>query len=533
MADRRGIILPLVILTFIFLSPDPVRPPNQFDPRPSLEDVIAEEQRSLSEVANSTYSHSRFSGQNALGLNLTGLEPDRGYTWTALPQVQGKARRWLDTVAEGGTQEVLDLESPEDKLPLYGNVTGYVHGQWARSKLDESVPTPELNLTEYSPQGPFGRMQVRHFGKNITGEGGDIKLRFHERENAQSGWLDSIPGNATNIDVEMTITDNVSYEEYEMRLLGVYFPSIGQAMLTTSSDKFAGIFMLPHLAMSEPTFEASRMVLNHSISRTIQRQIDRETEKLNPWSPTVEGAAESPFVAPDCEMVMYLQQLTPSLSTLSTGSGVLSFLERELRFPTGAFLPPAPELKFSMIAFSPDCGYVIESKGPPDYVPQEGDHLSGPKVEVLYNKSRHHLLLFTCTLALQLWLLMRQMREASTPSTRSRISFYTIAMLALGDGFVTLTFLPISLFIGGLWVNLVGTAFLSFVSVSFFGMRFLMDIWAVQAPERERRAREEAEEEQRREDRFQAELQRLRANRTARLAAEAAANEAPATTTCY
>ena len=537
MADRRGIIVPLVILTFLFLSPDPARTPpgGRFDPRPTVDDAIAEEQHSLSVLQNSTYLERRFEKSDAIGLNLTGVEPERGYSWAALPQVQGKAQRWLDYAGVEFGNAVLDLHTPEENLPpLYRNVTGFVHGEWVRSKLDESVPIPQLNLSQYAPMGPFGHLPVRTFRKNITGDGGDLRLRFHESERPLPAWLGSVPGNATFTDVEMTISDVMSLAEYEMRLFGVYFPTVGQAILTTTSDKFAGIFMLPHLAMSEAMFNASRTVLNESISRTIQRQVDGNTDRLNPWAPTTEGAADTPFSSPECEMVVYLQQLTPALPNgPATQSTVLSFLERELRFPTGAFLPQAPDLKFAMVAFSPDCGFVIESKGPPEYVPQEGDHLLGPKLEVLHNSSRRHLMFFTLTLALQLILLMRQMREASTPSTRSRISFYTIAMLALGDGFTTMVFLLISLFVGTMWINLVGTAFLAFISVSFFGMRFLMDIWTVQAPERARRAREEAEEERRREERFQAELQRLREQRLARLVeanATAEANNEPNTT---
>ncbi|KAK3697838.1 hypothetical protein LTR37_017229 [Vermiconidia calcicola] len=520
MADRRGILVPLVILAFIFLSPDPVRQnPNQFNHRPSFEDVIAEEQRSLSELQNSTYNERVFTDKNAALLNLTGLEPDRGYSWDPLPQVQDKARKWLGYAGVEDVDKALELEISD--APLYRNVTGSVHGSWVRSKLEGEIAAPNVNLTEYTPPGPFGPMVPRAFRRNITGEGGDVRLRFHEKPTSQDTTVNLDPTDGTRMDVEMTISDELTGNEYDLRLLGTYIPSIGQAMLTTTSDKFAGIFMLPHMAMSQRIFEASRGVLNESISNTIQRQIDGELERRNPWSPTLEGATESPYSMPECEYVVYLQQLAPDLPITKSRSAVLSFLESELRFPTGAFIPRAPALRFAMTAFSPDCGFVIESKGPPDYVPQEGEHLTGPKVEVLYNSSRNHLLLFTLALGLQLFLLMRQMREASTPSTRSRISFYTIAMLSLGDGFTTMAFLLTSIFINGLWVNLVSTAFLAFVSVSFFGMRFLMDIWAVQAPERIARARAEAEEERRREEAFQNAIQRLRELREARIAAAA------------
>ena len=191
-----------------------------------------------------------------------------------------------------------------------------------------------------------------------------------------------------------------------------------------------------------------------------------------------------------CEIVVYLQQHTGRVESAKDPVGLIGFIERELRFPTGAFLPPAWDMRFSMLAFSPDCGFVIESKGQPEYASTTENHLAGPKSEVENTYGRHHLLVFASVLALQLWLLSVQMRDANTPSTRSRISFYTISILALGDGFTTMTLALISLFIPNLWVLLIATSFMAFLSVSFFGMRFLMDIWTVQAPERERRERQ-------------------------------------------
>jgi len=114
------------------------------------------------------------------------------------------------------------------------------------------------------------------------------------------------------------------------------------------------------------------------------------------------------------------------------------------------------------------------------------------------------------------------MRESCTPSTRSRISLYTIAILALGDGFTFMTFLLVSFFAGEeVWVTLMFTAFLAFVSVSFFGMRFMMDLWNAQAPEREARRREDAEEIHRRERVYLDVRNRLIRERQARLARQA------------
>ncbi|KAK5137328.1 hypothetical protein LTR08_000298 [Meristemomyces frigidus] len=522
MADRRGILIPLIILGFLFFSPDPGRPAaGRFNERPRVEDVVAEEQRSLWTLQNSTYD-ALGRGEDERRLNLTGLEPDRGYAWNALPTVKARAQEQLEyALGDAGKQALEQGRSVSGEVGLYQNVTGYVHGKWVRSKVQESVAIPQLNLSNYAPQDPFGLVRPTPFARNITGNEGDVRLRLREKDPAQYGGP-FYGVNITMISAELTLQDNESGSEEELQVRGVYYSDFGQAVMTTTSDKFAGIFMLPHFALSERAFPAAKSLLNESIPRTIKRQLQGTLDQINPWTPNVNGLPTSPFDPPSCELIIYLQQLPPTGTTAAAyTTSLLSFLERELRFPTGAFLPPAPELRFSMLVFSPDCGYVLESKGEPDYVPSEGKQLTGPKIEVLYKNGRHHLTIFTLTLLAQIFLLLRQMREASTPSTRSRISFYTVAMLTYGDGFVMMTFLMGSLFIPGLWVNLSGTAFLAFISASFFGMRFLLDIWTGQAPERAQQAREEAEEERLRLERVRAHLVRIRAEREARVAVAA------------
>lgn len=524
MADRRGIIVPLIILAFIFLSPDSQRgPTGQLRIGSTFEDVIAKERRSLSELQNSSYVQAGFDRQSGSRVNLTGLELARGYAWDELVPVQNTAKEHLRNALGHISGEALSLTNLGDKAPpLYENVTGFVHGRWARSNLGEKFTAPQLNMTEYAPLGPFGPLKLpRTFARNLTGAEGDLKVRFLERQVPKLSTLEAeIFDNVTDVGVELSLTDDATLEEHDLRMYGVYFPHVGQAILTTTSDKLAGIFALPHLALSEQMFDVSKKLLNESITATIQRQIDSQTLKLNPWSSKLDGEPANPYSAPSCELVVFLQQIPPIESRGPVGRAILSSLEWELKSPTGASLPIVPELRFSMVAFSPDCGYVIESKGPPKFAPHVGTHLTGPKAEVAIITSRHHLLLFTSALALQLALLVRQMREASTPSTRSRISLYCIALLALGDGFTFMSFLLASFFVSEMWVSLLSAAFVAFSSVSFFGMRFLMDIWGAQTPERERRARAQAEEDRRREEQFRAEVDRLREQRRQRTVGE-------------
>ncbi|KAM0722185.1 hypothetical protein Q7P37_001626 [Cladosporium fusiforme] len=522
MADRRGALFPLLILTWIMLSPTPQTINHDPSSRTRLKDVIADEQHSLEVLRNSSYMGNRFDGQQTyVDLNLTGFESDRGYAWNAWPHLKPHVVDQSDW-----TQRALKGDTTEPRPhPLYSNVTGYVHGRWARSALEQAIEPPHLNLTDYAREDPFGGpKRERHFGRNFTGTEGDVKIQFTEKgPSSEMLDLQGVP-NITEMNVQLKLGDDLTGNEHEMILRGFYFQDIGHAVLTTTSPKFAGIFALPHFTPSDHLFDLSRTVLNESLSRVIQRQVDRDIVTHNPWSTTVEGALDDPLSAPRCELVVWLQQLEPTYSGKPYSSAFLSFLERELRFPTGSFLPPVPEMHFEMTAFSPDCGYILSSQGPPSVSPKLANHLTGPKAQVLAGQGRHHLLVYMVALGLQLALIKKQMGESCTPSTRSRISFYTIFGMAIGDGFTTLACATLGAVTDGLAMDLMAVAFMSFTGMLFFGMQFLMQIWNVQAPELRQRERVEVEETLRRRETALAEIREAREQRLAAARANATTN---------
>lgn len=526
MADRRGALFPLLILTWIILSPTP-QPVNQdLGNRITLKDVIATEKNSLEVLNNSSYVDTRFDGQTTYAdLNLTGFEPERGYAWGSWPHLKKRVTEhseWTQSALRGDIKD-------SRPYPLYNNVTGYVHGRWARSDLEKIVEPPHLNLTEYAREDPFsGARRERHFGRNFTGPEGDVRIEFSQKAHPSEALNLHGLANMTEMNIELKLGDDLTDNEHEMLLRGIYFQDVGHAVLTTTSAKFAGIFALPHFTPTDYTFNLSRTLLNESISRTIKRQEDRDTISHNPWSTRLENVPDDSMGSPQCELIVWLQQLPP----LSTGapytSGFLAFLERELRFPTGAFVPPVPEMRFEMTVFSPDCGYILTSQGPPGFSPKIANHLSGPKSQVLTGQGRHHLLLFMMALGLQLALIKKQMGESSTPSTRSRISFNTILGMAMGDGFATLACATLGAVTDGLAMDLMAVAFMGFTGMLFFGMQFLLQIWSVQAPELRQRERVEVEEQLRSRETVLAEIREARERRQAAAAEAAAATAAAA-----
>ncbi|KAJ9627883.1 hypothetical protein H2203_003101 [Taxawa tesnikishii (nom. ined.)] len=528
MADPRFFIT-VILLLFILFSPDQQAAVNNLQIRSRLEEVLAEERHAVDILNRTRYGD--FDPPNNRWLNISGFRQEQGYSWNALRDVRDRARGQIRHALGEESLGRLDGQKESGAIPLYQNISGVLNGGWVRSPLSYGLSPPRLNLSAYASDGPFGPVLIPGFGRNLTGTEGTLTVRLSEREREGNTVMGRDYSNteievAREIGAQVTVQDDESFGDgWEMQMYGVHFLETGSVLLTTTSKKFAGIFGMPHMTLSDYQYGIAQELLNRTIPKVIDRQAEAASQTLNPWSSGTDGAPETQFSIPNCDLVVYLQEHVVRLSDTSQSTpsaSLLKFIEQELRFPTGAFLPPAPDMRFSMLAFSPDCGFAFESKGPPDYAPQEGQHLLGPKVEVEYLQGRRHLLVFFLVLGLQLWLLSRQMQEASTPSTRSRISFYTISMLALGDGFTTMSFCLTSLFIEGLWVPLIAAAFLAFMSVSFFGMRFLMDIWAVQQPERERRERE---------SRQRAAVMEVASDTAGNRANQAAANTATATTT--
>lgn len=217
---------------------------------------------------------------------------------------------------------------------------------------------------------------------------------------------------------------------------------------------------------------------------TIDAQQSEFNAVSNPWTSSPHNPSDTVFPVPHCEFIVYLQQHPNDDINIDFRK-----LEQELRFPTGASVSSAPGIRMSALIFSPDCGFVLESKGPPDFAPQDGLHLNGLKLESYMQVTRRCIIAFAAVISAEIFLSIRQMKDASTPSTKSRVSFYTVAMLALGDGFACMGFMFVSMMIDAAFLPLIATAFLSFLGVSFFGMKFLMDIWTIQAPERQERDR--------------------------------------------
>lgn len=219
-------------------------------------------------------------------------------------------------------------------------------------------------------------------------------------------------------------------------------------MVLITLYRFAGIFALPHFTLTENAYNQSKALLLESIATAIKKQKDTAST-TSPWQHPPENAANE---KPRCEYIAYLQlhPVQPALSShpfLSFNTPHLPYIspetlqqiEKELRHPTGAPVPDAPPIVISGIIYSPTCGHVLSVK-----------KAEGIKIEKYFRKAINFALCAAVITCAQIWLLIRQMNESNTPSTVSRVSFWTIAMMGIVDGYMALAFLGATVLIGKL-----------------------------------------------------------------------------------
>ncbi|KAK1754666.1 hypothetical protein QBC47DRAFT_384576 [Echria macrotheca] len=511
--DNSARLLFLILLIWFWLTPDtgPVLISG-----PSLAATRLQRQRQAHGVLNTTKWGDFSPRQNddpqgtmSRYLNLTGFREDDGYGWVDFGNFRDRCHEWSRNALSPANPD--DWNRPGPAQFPWKNVTGRVHGEWVRRPGTGIQQAASYNLTEIAPginwQGGHG-----DWGRNVTGAHGKIAIHLEEydttaeyveemedKEDLRSASV--VRETAAYVLVQDEADDATAWN---MRLHGVHWPRQGAILLTTTSEKFAGIFGLPHLSPGADFFQSSQKLLNVTLDQVLQkRERARFTDPTNPWTSLVEGSEDPWAVTPHCEYIMYLQlyPLDPHDTVLNNYNnharegfgGLLDEMEKELRFPSGAPIKRIPDLHMSLVAWSPDCGYFLESKGPPHFPAVDGEHLAGPKEEVYLYQVKTWLLALAAVYIGQIWLLKAQMKETCTPSTIGRVSFYTAGLMLLADGIIFTVALTLSLADSNMFLACLLVTFASFMSM-VIGGTFLSDVYRIQEPERRSRERNRGQE---------------------------------------
>jgi hypothetical protein len=452
-------------------------------------------------------------------LNLTGFREQDNYNWQRLEPWKERCEEFSKASRKEWIKGEEEKNGPGYVGQVYDNVTGIVAGKWTRYEKDlgrADHGKRHLNLTDISPGTDWAITNEKFWTRNITGAEGKLELRIDEKDDGELDMGLNFPGKRNSalvraVGATMTIQDETSSGDgWEMKVHGVHWPRSGVVLMTTTSDKFAGIFGLPHLAANAGYYASGQKLLNMTLEKKIERMEKAVwIDPSNPWTSSPESQGDAMMPTPHCEFVVYGQvhpvvypSRNPRFEDPLRRQKFIGEIEQELRYPNGAPLPHVPELKMSTVIFSPDCGFILESKGPPDFSHADGEHLIGLKQEVWLKDVEYWLLVYAMVMSGQISLLKAQSKEASTPSTVGRVSLYTVAMMLTGDAFLSVIFWFLSSQAPNLFPASLIAAFAALMSI-LLGARFQGAVYNVQEPERRERLRlRQAAEEARRPPRL-------------------------------
>ncbi|KAI5297324.1 hypothetical protein KEM55_004852, partial [Ascosphaera atra] len=270
--DTRRVIFLFLLMFFILNAPGPQSALNLSEK--NLEAQIQEQKRELGVLSNATYS--AFDPENDHWLPLPGFTKDAGLAWGLLPVAKKRAKDHLQSVIDiareneprwrqqsfAQQQRPLTGSSTVNRtLPVYHNVSGTVRGDWVRWTEAEQADHPRINLTALAMAHDYFTTEMRG---NITGKGGTLSFEFADEK-------------APGLEVEGTyvkgIKSTVKVDGFSRHggswtstMHGIHVPQTGEIFLTTTSDKYAGLTALPYYATSKKVFEASRQLLNKSLT---------------------------------------------------------------------------------------------------------------------------------------------------------------------------------------------------------------------------------------------------------------------------
>ncbi|KJZ74241.1 hypothetical protein HIM_06472 [Hirsutella minnesotensis 3608] len=429
-------------------------------------------------------------------LNLTGFRQEDGFAWEDLDRFRERGLRLSrQAVPPVGDRQLWDLAQGE---AVWANASGTIRGEWIRRPGSVSRGHDSYNLSQSVP-GMDWVGDKADWARNMTGKTGRMMLRLEgnktitKYDDLAKGTVPLSGGQIRNIKATASIEDTTGTGlNWEMRLWGVHWPRQGVVLLTTTSEKFEGIFGLPHLTPGPDFFLSSQMLLNQTLHQVVaKKQKNVNIDQNMPWNSDIDNPQYTSYPSPHCEYLMYAQVhppirqaldwAAPSLDSMRSDD-VIRAIESELQNPEGAPIHSVPTLKMSAVIYSPDCAFFLETKGPPDFPPGEADHLVGMKTEVHTHQVKTWMLIYALVVLAQVRLLKNQMKESFTPSTMGRISFWTISAMAVVDG---MTFTAAATWVSSAAATFLPTLalmFASFLSMTIGGS-FLAKIHEVQVPE--------------------------------------------------
>ncbi|CAO3608837.1 unnamed protein product [Cunninghamella blakesleeana] len=284
-----------------------------------------------------------------------------------------------------------------------------------------------------------------------------------------------------NIKSIKTKSDHINYIEGHLRLKdeeksnsgalllaeGFHFLNNGSIYLIGVPDgKSRDMKDVLHMLPTKEYLEETQTLITEHIEKKINEIEELGLHDSQFW----EDVDDHPISVNFGCMMEIFAQLSPIPKNIKM-SQIIEY-EKELENPQGISTIQLPPMEISSIAYSPDCALQLSMK-----------KFKGLKIEEYFVKATNYATMATIIAISQIFLLIHQMEFTPTPSSVSNVSYWTIAMQSMMDGYICLLHLTTGVVMESVFLPFASAAFFSFIAVSIFGMRYLLVIWKIQRPE--------------------------------------------------
>lgn len=358
--------------------------------------------------------------------------------------------------------EFTKADLPEDKLkPIHLQLPQYLVDLF-EYRLDQRLKNSNDNYNngddEYSPipNEPVEH-QVGRIG-NVTYTKGHVHLGLHNEpaKNIENSTIDL--NSTTLMTLDLKLNDMNESNEHLMVLSGVYHQETGNIVVTSRSAKFHGIYEVPQLHLDpNKQYEQAKHALFAQLNTTKLSDIKLQT---------VESLVDA---SDECEYIGYLHMESTNLTKEE-----MQQIDYELSNPIGRPHRDIPKLKMtSGLLYSPNCAILLDL-----------GKAEGIRDEV-YDSGLKTVILGSCLIIIaQIYILIRQMANTNTPSTLSRLSFWSVAIMNMADSSTSVVALLCSMIFTDLYIQFAVCAFLAFTCSAIYEMKYGIQIYCTQINER-------------------------------------------------
>ncbi|BFZ64331.1 hypothetical protein YB2330_005474 [Saitoella coloradoensis] len=349
------------------------------------------------------------------------------------------AKSDLPPEVQAARNALIQDENGKDAV-YHANVSGFAYADWSTI-----IPPPEINKNSTLPP------DLISWNWSAPGKS---KLYLAEKDTENINGTQSIDA---TLDLESS-----SELSYSIKFRGAHILSDGIMVFSSdSTSNFYGYEALPHFMPAERYFNGTKTIVLDQLDRKIksdERSLEYGTLDLVPDNDVKR-----------CDWFAWVQ-----LMPVKESEERLRLIEQEARLSTGALpFTAIPPVVHSAVVYSPSCNIALQWKD-----------AQGQVMKTFFGSARSVASFAALNAFIQVTLLIHQLGQTSTPSQMSKVSFWTIAIMAVMDGYLSIIYLSVGMLTESLFLPFVTAAFITFVLVSIFGMRLLLVVWQTQEPER-------------------------------------------------